>query len=54
MYFTGRSVFGILAVVGGLIAPHHGPDRVYPWASSPWPPQTLWTRDKRAKTAKSG
>ncbi len=32
MYFTGRSVFGTLVFVGGLIALNNGPDRVHPWS----------------------
>ena len=32
MHFTGRSVFGTLVFVGGLIALNNGPDRVHPWS----------------------
>ena len=32
MHFTGRSAFGTLVFVGGLIALNSGPDRVHPWS----------------------
>ncbi|MEO5741776.1 MAG: YncE family protein [Vicinamibacterales bacterium] len=32
MHFTGRSAFGTLVFLGGLISLNNGPDRVHPWS----------------------
>ena len=34
MHFTGRSAFGTLVFVAGLIALNNGPDRVHPWSGA--------------------